>query len=64
MRMQKINIEIDVIGLSDLGNSCKEFSYGEGDWPLRDLLLIIIKIFLPIIIDARMLDINLIASPL
>ena len=37
MRMKKNNyIDIDVIGLSDLKvNSCKEFSYGEGDWPLR-----------------------------
>ena len=37
MRMKKNKyIEIDVIGLSDLKvNSCKEFSYGEGDWPLR-----------------------------
>ena len=37
MRMKKNKyIDIDVIGLSDLKvNSCKEFSYGEGDWPLR-----------------------------
>ena len=41
MRMKKNNyIDIDVIGLSDLKvNGCKEFSYGEGDWPLRGFVI-------------------------